>query len=528
MKKLFAFVIPLFFIVCLYGQNKPVIEWVEIPAGTFTMGSPVNELYRTSGEEQHQVTLSAFKMGKYEITFDQYDAFCNITKRKKPDDLGWGRGKYPVVNVTKEDAEAFCKWFGCRLPTEAEWEYACRAGTTTTFNTGSIITTSQANYDGTVPYDKSPKGEFRGKTLPVGSFAPNAWGLYDMHGNAGEWVSDFWDSYSPDPQINPKGATTSHTLIWRGGCWKYDAGLCRSAQRVPGGFIPNVVGFRVVAGIASGSGNPSEISTSKTVTKSETTTGKRGATSTSTTTTSSTTKISFGKTKATTVQEANAATPAVATTVTAISTAATSVAVVAIPGTVTDIDGNIYHSDTIGIQIWMVENLKVTKYNDGSPIPLIKDGHAWSMLTTAGYCWYNNDATALKNNYGALYNWIAVNTGNLCPTGWHVPSDNEWSILTTYLGGENKGGGKLKESGISHWGTPNDGATNSSGFTALPAGYRQDDGSFYNIKDDDNWWSITMSDTKSAWGRNVNYNYSYVTRDSYNKKFGFSVRCLKD
>jgi formylglycine-generating enzyme len=515
-----------FFSVCLYGQNKPIIEWIDIPAGTFTMGSPVNELNRTGGETQHQVTLSAFKMSKYEITFDQYDAFCDITKHKKPDDSGWGRGKRPVINVSKEDAEAFCKWMGCRLPTEAEWEYACRAGTTTTFNTGDNLTTSQANYNGNFPYGNNPKGEFRGKTLPVGSFAPNAWGLYDMHGNVLESVSDLWEEFTSDPQTDPKGATANNIRIWRGGSWQFDARLCRSAIRTMVGYVPNwannYMGFRVASGKIPGNNNPSEISTSKTVTKSETTTGKRGVTSTSTTTTSSTTKISFGKTKIATGTEPNTASTASTT-----STVSTSTAVLTVPGTISDIDGNIYHLDTIGRQIWLVENLKTTKYNDGSPIPLIKDGHAWSRLTTAGYCFYNNDVTFNKATYGAIYNWYTVNTNKLCPNGWHVPSDAEWKTLTNYLGGEDAAGGKLKETGISHWSTPNDGATNSSGFTALPGGYRQEDGSFYNINDDNTWWSSTLNNN-NAFGRNVNYNYSYVTNTSYNKNFGFSVRCLRD
>ena len=135
------------------------------------------------------------------------------------------------------------------------------------------------------------------------------------------------------------------------------------------------------------------------------------------------------------------------------------------PLTATDIDGNVYHTVTIGTQIWMVENLKTTRYNDGSPIPFVTDSSSWSNLTTPGYCWYNNDTTN-KNTYGALYNWFAVNTGKLAPTGWHVPTDDEWTTLTTYLGGESIAGGKLKETGTTHWRTPNAGATNEIGFTA--------------------------------------------------------------
>jgi uncharacterized protein (TIGR02145 family) len=198
------------------------------------------------------------------------------------------------------------------------------------------------------------------------------------------------------------------------------------------------------------------------------------------------------------------------------------------PITVTDIDGNVYHPITIGTQVWLVENLKTTRYNDGTPIPLVTDSTAWSNLTTPGYCWYNNDA-ANKNTYGALYNWFTVNTGILAPTGWHVPTDTEWTTLTTYLGGESIAGGKLKETGSTHWRSPNAGATNESGFTALPGGHRDINGAFSAIGDDGYWWSVTeYGSTGKVWYRNMNYNYAGVVRVSNNKINGHSVRCVKD
>lgn len=231
------------------AQVKPAIEWIDIPAGTFTMGSPASEIDRNGYEIQHQVTLSAFKMSKYEVTFEQYDLFCAATGRKKPDDKGWGRGKRPVINVSWNDAAAFAKWMGCRLPTEAEWEYACRAGTTTPFNTGVNLTTAQANYNGNFPYNNNPKGEYREKTLPVGSFAPNAFGLYDMHGNVWEWCSDWYAEYTSAAQTNPQGPASGKYRIYRGGGWDLIAQFCRSARRryISPERSFNYMGFRVAA-----------------------------------------------------------------------------------------------------------------------------------------------------------------------------------------------------------------------------------------------------------------------------------------
>lgn len=231
------------------GNSQKYIEFVSIPAGTFTMGSPASEVDRFGNETQHQVTLSAFKMSKYEVTFEQYDLFCDATGRSKPRDQGWGRGNRPVINVSWHDATAFAEWMGCRLPTEAEWEYACRAGTTTPFSTGNNLTTSQANYNGNYPYNKNPKGEYREKTTLVGSFAPNKWGLYDMHGNVWEWCSDWYGDYSTSAQTNPKGASSGSDPGLRGGSWDSNAYFCRAAYRIRS--TPDYryygIGFRLVS-----------------------------------------------------------------------------------------------------------------------------------------------------------------------------------------------------------------------------------------------------------------------------------------
>ncbi|MFT7001258.1 MAG: hypothetical protein ACJAZY_002370 [Spirosomataceae bacterium] len=204
---------------------------------------------------------------------------------------------------------------------------------------------------------------------------------------------------------------------------------------------------------------------------------------------------------------------------------------------VKDIDNNRYDIITIGTQTWMAENLKTTRYNDGSLIPLITDGTAWETASTneaPGYCWYNapNVSTNLIA-YGALYNWYAINPStngnkNVCPVGWHVPTDGEWITLTTFLGGMAVAGGKMKEAGLAHWKTPNTGATNESGFAGLPGGGRHYYGTFYSIGSFGSWWSSTEDETTYAWGRTLGSNSGYVYRDYNFKGSGFSVRCLRD
>jgi uncharacterized protein (TIGR02145 family) len=176
----------------------------------------------------------------------------------------------------------------------------------------------------------------------------------------------------------------------------------------------------------------------------------------------------------------------------------------------------------------MVKNLKTTRYNDGTAIPLVTDGAAWAALSTPGYCWYENEESSFKPSYGALYNGYTVNTGKLCPIGWHVPSDAEWTALRTYLGGENVAGEKLKESGTTYWVSPNTGATNESGFTALPGGLRYQDGLFHDFGFSGYWWSSTEYSASRAFFFYMDYEYSNVFRFDNFKKIGFSVRCMKD
>jgi uncharacterized protein (TIGR02145 family) len=197
-----------------------------------------------------------------------------------------------------------------------------------------------------------------------------------------------------------------------------------------------------------------------------------------------------------------------------------------------DGDGNNYTAVKIGDQTWMAENLKATKYNDGNPITLVENNTEWSGLDTPGYCWYNNDEATYKDTYGALYNWYAVNTGLLCPDGWHVSTDPEWTVLAGTAGFASITGNMLKETGTLHWTTPNTGATNETGFTALPGGYRYDAGGSYNFLGGKGfWWTSTQVlpvESESAWHRELTNGAAYILRNNYGKKTGFSVRCILD
>jgi uncharacterized protein (TIGR02145 family) len=209
------------------------------------------------------------------------------------------------------------------------------------------------------------------------------------------------------------------------------------------------------------------------------------------------------------------------------------------PPTVTDYDGNVYQTVLIGDQCWMMENLKVTHYRNGDPIPHVTDGGTWGGLTSGAYCNYNNDEGHVAT-YGRLYNWYAVDDSrNIAPAGWHVPTDEEWKQLEMYLGmsqaeADDLGwrgtdeGGKLKESGTTHWWPPNEGATNESGFTALPGGYRGRGGNFYDMGSHAYFWSSSEYDSFSAWSRGLGYDYSQVGRDYVDKQLGLSVRCVRD
>ena len=229
------------------------MKLVLIPAGTFVMGSPASEAERDAGEEHHEVAITRpFYLGVYPVTQGQFQKVMG----KNPSFFhpkNGGSLDHPADQVRWSDAREFCKKLSAlpeekkagrtyRLPSEAEWEYACRAGTTTPFNVGETLSSKQANFNGNFPYGRAEKGPFLRKTAKVGSYPPNAWGLYDMHGNVLQWCNDWYDPdyYKKSPKENPKGpekgvvATSfdSHFfVVVRGGCWLDEGRACRSARR---------------------------------------------------------------------------------------------------------------------------------------------------------------------------------------------------------------------------------------------------------------------------------------------------------
>lgn len=195
-------------------------------------------------------------------------------------------------------------------------------------------------------------------------------------------------------------------------------------------------------------------------------------------------------------------------------------------GHLLDADGNDYPTVKIGSQEWMAENLRVTHYRNGEPIPLVTDNSSWNGITGA-YCWYNNDPVSYQTPYGALYNWAAVNDPrNLCPAGWHVATDDDFTLLASYLGGAGTAGGKIKSA---LWFLPpNGGADNSSGFSGVPGGFRMWDGSYADITYRGNYWTSTLNGVSNAWYRSINFGDAQIERYDIGWDFGFSVRCVRN
>ncbi len=271
-------------VFCKPVYNPLSLELASIPEGSFMMGTPIDNQYYSSYEHPFQVTLSSFMMTKYEITNQQFAEFLNV--KDIPANGIYSGGAYPTFpliffNYTNEDwsliyangqwqsptgyenypitsiswygAVEFCTYAGGRLPTEAEWEYACRAGTTTMFNTGDCLDYTKANYNWVIPFTNCINTNPNYPTSPqqVGSYPPNGYGLYDMHGNVWELCNDWFDYYPTSPQNNPSGALTGQYKTERGGSWTYGASSCRSSKRfaISPGQGSTHTGFRVVFSI---------------------------------------------------------------------------------------------------------------------------------------------------------------------------------------------------------------------------------------------------------------------------------------
>jgi uncharacterized protein (TIGR02145 family) len=204
-----------------------------------------------------------------------------------------------------------------------------------------------------------------------------------------------------------------------------------------------------------------------------------------------------------------------------------SISFVTVPTSVSDADGNVYNIALIDTQVWMKENLKTTKLNDGTAIPNITDA-TWATVTTPAMGWYNNNEATYKDVYGGYYNFYTVSTGKLCPTGWRVPNDHDWTALFTFLGGTNAAGGKMKEAGLTHWNSPNTGATNSSGFSGLPGGYRfPGDGSYGGLTQIANWWTTTQQDPNMGFHKQLQWDTPVIGQAGGVKTWGRNVRCVK-
>jgi uncharacterized protein (TIGR02145 family) len=414
----------------------------------------------------HRVTLSDFYIGKYEVTQKQWrEIMGNNPSDFKSDER-------PVENVSWNAVQDFIRKLNTktgqsyRLPTEAEWEYAARGG-----QLSRGYTYSGSNDIDAVAWYGENNGN---KTHYVGRKQANELGLHDMSGNVWEWCKDWYGNYFSGSETNPTGPAMGSIRVGRGGGWFISAGNCRVANR--DGFNPssyyNYLGFRLVLVPEKGKADLEKTTLNK-------------------------------------------------------------------PDTMTDIDGNVYKTIKIGNQVWMAENLKVTRYRNGDAILNVKSSSNWQFLSSGAYCAYNNDNGNVAT-YGLLYNWYAVaDNRNIAPEGWHVPTDEDWKELEMHLGmsrseadeGGSRGadeGGKLKEAGTASWNSPNSGATNSSGFTALPGGYRYSNGAFIDMGDYGFWWSATAYSNRRAWRRFLYYSRPEVYRNQNDKRIGISVRLVRD
>jgi uncharacterized protein (TIGR02145 family) len=475
----------LVFPACDNKQPKPILVWkepvtemefIKISKGSFYMGNPVAETSGSNSEAQHLVTLTHdFWIGRMEVTREQWQKVMGNEELhpEKPSPFRNDNPKYPVVSKSYFDVQNFLQKLEIlspgnrfRLPTEAEWEYACRGGTSTNFNTGMQISDSLANYNAEIPSTYSSIGKYIGHPTPVGSYTPNLWGLYDMHGNVWEWVSDWYAPYSPEKAINPQGPQSNTLKIIRGGSWYFAADNARSSAR--GTHPPQLwgfsIGFRIVCEkkleqtIEGGTVTDIDKNVYKTAVI-----GKYVwmAENLKTTTLNNGTKIP-------------------------------------------NITGNSNWAGlSTGAYCWYNDN----KTNADTYGAL----YNWYIVNTGILCpigW----RVPSDNEWKYLEGYV---------DSIHGVGDSVWN--NSGLRGIDAGK-RLKA--ISGWRLGGNGSDDFS-FSALPGGERLN--SFNNTGGSSGfWWSSNENGASSAWYRCITYSFEEVARDIHPKKMGFSVRCLKD
>ncbi len=553
-------------------------EMVFVKGGTFDMGS-------TNGENDekpvHTVTLDDFYIDKYEVTNSDYADFLNSAlsdgliiidnTRVKKDTLtlfnlgaedcqiAFLNGQFvvddakennPVIHVTWNGAKAYAEYFGKRLPTEAEWEYAARGGSESqgyTYSGGNemdVVGWFAQNSDNS--------------SQPVGQKQANELGIYDMSGNVWEWCADRYDRdyYSTGPGDNPYGPSDVNKTgrILRGGAWDEAMSKARPANRNRDkawlGYSNR--GFRC----AKGDTNFIKLDVIRVTPQDVTIKNNESLQVTCTAQYSDGSTVNVSKYASWNIIYGNSGIIDTDGLFTADSLATGSVKIKVLfdgltaettitvdskyeTGTMTDIDGNVYKTVKIGDQWWIAENLKVTHYRNGDPIPNLIDNTEWAETMSGAYCYYNNDISNAED-YGALYNWFVLSDSrNIAPEGWHIPTDKEWKKLELFLGISksevddwgsrgNYEGGKLKETGSAYWNSYNTGATNESGFSARPGGCRIDlAGDFKDMGKFALYWSATETSDYYAWSRRLSYNNAEVYRNYFNKRRGFSIRLVR-
>ncbi len=452
----------------------PFKDMVFIEGGEFIMG---NDGYAGNNQPAHQVWVDGFYIDKYEVTNAQFCQFLNekgnqtdagklwLDIRESRCQIVYQNGKYLPKAGYDHHPVINVTWYGARA--YAQW-------------TGKRLPTEAEWEFAARGGNRSNHFEFSGSnnyqevawvqentsdSQPIGLKKPNELGLYDMSGNVWEWCEDYYDA-----------------AYFKNSPYKNPRGPDAGSKRViRGGAQSHRAGFSHVWSRMDYNPTSSYVILGFRCAKTPTGAGTRTSTT----------------------SDRN-------------------------DNTVTDIDGNIYHTVKIGDQIWMAENLRVTHYRNGEPILQVDNPEEWRSLRSGAYCCYNYYTENAKN-FGCLYNWYTVKDNrNIAPTGWHVPSRDEWLGLIDLLGGFSVAGGHLKETGTEHWNVPNIGATNSSGFSARASGYRLVTGRFTGMSNSANYWSSSEVNNDSAWHFVLSSDYSEFPYSDMLKQMGFSVRCVKD